>query len=513
MAGPAPESMRLPSLLLVLAENLLLHRLASRHAGSRAATWAVIFNLISSFSFVRARSLLDFGIVPFQILLLAVLVPRGASSWAALLWGVAAPIVLTDYEASLFVIPAFLAYAWTQMKGSRGSLAAAALGAVGGTLLWTWKLRDTLGSYLCVRFQGKAGNLWSSVDLGAWLPNLLAAKTHVPFMGVSGSPALPYWLCLPLALGIVLALRRRELLWLPFWLALGLLPAALSSGRDEPNRLVAAWPALCVLSGLGYSSLPAWRGRGPLYWTLALLLPLLAGLHEVSAYAVSMREEGPRFYGEAEAARQLLQSSPPGSRLFCELGPGQPGAWRQLRDSIRPGPSGRAGAVALVSWAYVPALRPEDGTLRMALAGPERPPLYLLACSPAAEKRMEWIEGELKALRGRFPDSADARRLGHELAWLESHQDTDPLLFSAALQDALDAAAMNCLLPARLEEMARLEKVQGGSAAQKLAEYYEAQNPELAARYARLALKKDPRRGDAAELLKRLQGRSLGAAR
>ena len=138
-------------------------------------------------------------------------------------------------------------------------------------------------------------------------------------------------------------------------------------------------------------------------------------------------------------------------------------------------------------------------------AGPERAPVYLLRCSAAMARRLEAVERDLASLRSQSADRVGAGQLSRYLDWLRLNPRADPLLLTAVVDEALDLAAMRCVLPPELEALASSEIMVGGGPAEKLASYHAASDPARAARLAALALKKDPRRGTARLLLSQVK--------
>jgi hypothetical protein len=204
----------------------------------------------------------------------------------------------------------------------------------------------------------------------------------------------------------------------------GLLPAFTIAASAEPNRMAAAWPALCALAGLGLAWIAARPGFG---------LPLMAGLllagmgREAAGVKASMEAAGPRWYAESAAVRRLAAAYPK-RRLVNELGDEYAAAWRLLWGS-RPG---SAPPVFVIPEGYAPGL----GGFRSALKR-EGPLSYLDAAPEPLARRLLNVDSGLKSLRSSLPRFALRRRRDGLAEFLAREAGADPWLRTAVLEEAL----------------------------------------------------------------------------
>jgi hypothetical protein len=131
----------------------------------------------------------------------------------------------------------------------------------------------------------------------------LGSADSVPYLGLSAQPSAPRW-AWPLLIAGLWACRSRA--WLLAWVGLGLAPLAATHFGNEPNRAVAAWPALALIAGCGWSELwsraegRGWRWAAP----LLIALPLAGFADEALAFRRSMNANYARAYGRSESMRQ-----------------------------------------------------------------------------------------------------------------------------------------------------------------------------------------------------------------
>src|SRR6185369_10453591 len=207
-------------------------------------------------------------------------------------------------------------------------LAGLALGL--GMLLWlSWA---DLASYAAVR---QSQNLphTSSEALQQGLAGLKGFWMGAPtlaYTGIKNNPAFPIWAWFVLLPGIFSLARERR--WVLGWAALGLLALLSKNSSMEPQRAIAAWPALCLLAGAGAQSIL--RGRLWLLPVLALLASLGA-VHETRAYAKAMSESYAQVYGPSasvlDMGRKYGTKGPGGQvQILTEFDNESSAAWRYL---------------------------------------------------------------------------------------------------------------------------------------------------------------------------------------
>jgi hypothetical protein len=293
-----------PGLAAFALELLLLFRLAKRWADSRVAWGALIFVLASATTWIRARSLLSFHWVPFFLLLVAHAMLAVRSRPRAILTGLAASLLLLDYEAGVLALP-FVAWACAEREPAlRRQLPWLLLGFVLGAAalaVWQWPV---LRAYGATRAAVNAGAFKPGL-FGAWLKNLsgLFFGAHpLAYVGVDAWPALAPWAWVPLALGAVVVVRERHWGLLAWPLAIiAITQLSLAPWGLSPHRLSAAWPALAIWAGLGLLRLLEQLDRKA--WIVLLLLPL-GFLGELHAWARHMGANGPAFYGRASRLQE-----------------------------------------------------------------------------------------------------------------------------------------------------------------------------------------------------------------
>jgi hypothetical protein len=305
-------------------------------------------------------------------------------------------------------------------------------------------------------------------------------------MGVEGHSIFPSWALPGLLLGLWMA--RREL-WLLLWAFLGILPGLSVAGAAEPNRILAAWPALCVLAAWGlWEALQ--RVRSKSRRDLILLLLVLAGLaNEGWAYWKSMEGAWPAYYAESAAYADLAQRYA-GRPLVNELGDEIAPAWR----FAWPRPNPASPALYVLSPNFAPGLGTEQGKGQLQLCGPEMEPLLVLEqAPPALATRLDSVALALERLRLNLPRfNYRARRF-----LLEETVDkaTEPWLRTAALEQALRYSSSLGDVDPRLAQQALKLPLFSSSALLWLASKAEAsQNEALAQAFCARARQIDPRR-------------------
>lgn len=407
------------SLGALFFECLLLWRFTAERFGQGAAAWAVAACLASAQTFLRARSLLSFTLLPLELLLLLSLMRREWSWKGSLLLGALAALTATDYEGAMLLMPVVALYwlASPRHERPRGwELFAGYALAIG---LLAWASRDGLGEYFSRRLRSLPHNALNPLRL-AWLfaQSFFGSADCIGYLGVKGRSFLPLWALPAFAAGLWVSLARHRLLMA--WLAVGLLPAFSIAGSSEPNRILAAWPVICMLCGAGL----AWLSKrtGNLLWVL-----VLAGgiFWEAAGYRASMSEAYPFWYGESAAIQNLAKKFE-GRRLVNELGGEYSSQFRFLW------PDAKAGAAELfvLPLEYAPGLGKDAARLRQDGVA------YLDSPAPALAARLGAVDAELRAVRLTLPNYACRRHAEMIGAYLDSGRG-DAWTRTALLEEAL----------------------------------------------------------------------------
>lgn len=466
--GKNLEVWRSFTLLAVGLECLLLYQLAKRYLDSRAGVWAVCLNLATAMTFLRARSLLSYSILPLELLLLVWLIPKARRPWVALLLGAAAALLLADYEGWIFALPV-LALAW---KREKLGISAMLIGftATLASLLWiSW---DGLHSHLLLRSRSLPHSalkvLFESLRSFFW-----GGETF-GYMGVAWHSVFPIWALPALALGFFKAPR-----WLWVWVLLGLIPMFFVGTAAEPNRLMVAWPALCLLSGFGFALIPR-------KLTLILVAGLLLGAGlEARAYVSSMRSQYANYYGGSallmHSAKRARITTPDGVEFISELDYETSAAERFVWTAYGP-PKKQGLSLALIPWDYAIAVKP------MPVEGELYKPDRKLA------RRLKAIELELMALRRDLPLFNQIKRREALLTYLREHKQADPWVRTAVIEGALGLSFMIGDLPKELLQAVLEGKLSSAASYAWLAEKSKAADPKFSAYLSERARRKDPRR-------------------
>ena len=233
-------------------------------------------------------------------------------------------------------------------------------------------------------------------------------------MGVSGHSVFPGWALPALALGIWSLLSQGQGLWILLWILLGFGPMAVVGTAAEPNRLMVAWPALCLLAGAGFSQWPRWLRPGWLAAALALALLAFGAYSESAAYAASMQAQYPRYYLDSaeqiRVAEKIRQEQPQGIELLSELDYESAAPWRFLWEGYGPTQAPGKPVLAAVPWEYAMGQDASWGTWRWDLADGRNGSLLYLEPSPKMALRLRAVQDELLALRKVLPLYNDALR-------------------------------------------------------------------------------------------------------
>jgi hypothetical protein len=498
---------RLPNLLAYALESLLLWHLARRAAGARAAFGAILFNSAAALTWLRLRCLLGFVLLPAELLVL-IWLAQGRGFWRSLALGLGLGLILFEYEAALLALPIVLLWAGSQAPEQRPRVRWTALGfALVLPFLITGSL-STAANYAAVRLGPNAGQspfallgtglreLWRFVS-GHGRQDLLLERL----------PALPLWSLPLLLLGLVLAWRRQRVLL--GWLALGLAPLVLQADVAEAQRTVAAWPAFCLLAGLGFSA--AWGHLGAL--RPLLILALSAGIvGDARAYAAMQDRVEPLARGHwrlmesaASALRPHAAAGP--IQILCGLN------WRSQSElrALVPSTPGATETWAVLSADYA-GPRPAAWGQWQLLEDPllERR-LWLLQVAPAQRAVFEARNAALERFRATAAPTFDNPGLmAATRAALDGPLGQDPwerqALVDLYLYTAIDSGqGPSAWLPLLLAQP-HLSVSQAAMAAQALS----SQDPRLALALAESAMAQDPWRPGLQALRDRLRQQISG---
>ena len=499
--------LRLPALLLVLAECLLLREVAQRRFGERVALWAVLANALSAATFLRSQSLLPWGATPFWALALAACMDRSRPSRLAMaLCGAGASALLFEYEAWPMAAFWLVLEAWRGPGAHQGSalsfMAGAGLG-FGAVLGASW---GQVPSYVHARatLSTLPDDLGLASRVGRNLSALVWPHHRVGFLGPDRHPLLPPWTWAPLALGLATAWSRAP--WLLAALLAALIPALSVHTAEETNRYVVAGLLACLIAGLGLGRAAA----RPRLLAPLLAMALLGGVFEFRAADRSLDIARVRSFARSlqwrDASRRLKAKAPAeGWELLSGLGEGDDAAFRFLCRYEKVPQSAQGRPVALLNWEVLPVLESWGLSFDKRLAPvDERSCTLFYPTGKLAEnlRRDAAFLGPLHVtyLFERAPVARELIRLAQPKA------PKDSLLVRTAL------AEMDFTLSARLREVdpeRLMQAVAGPLVSAEIpmwtAVKFERSNTTVAAVYAKLALNIDPRRLEVVELLRKLK--------
>jgi hypothetical protein len=497
--GPHLFLLRLPAMLAVLAEAGLLYFWLRDKVGERAAVWAALADLVCTATFARGASLLGSCLLPAAFLLGAVCCERLRRPWQAALWGLAAGLMLLDYEgwtgALIFLVP-YAYWRWKPGSGASGLRAAGMLGLAAGAAL-VLSLSPDIVSH--VQGRGMVSTPDAGFFMQAWSNLGLLLSWGGDRMAISGAamhPWPPPWIWPLLLLGTVAALRGFP--WLAWLLVCGGLPLGLVNTNYEPHRLCLALLALGACAGAGAALL--WRRA---YWGRILCLALLVygAADEIHAWTSMSPAKLQLTYGTSvdleQAALWLAQNEPPGGwDVISGLGSHNDGAFRFLLDQDGVDSRGKT-PVALIYWDYRPGLRtlgPRGGSPGRALGIGTYHPILLLMPGPTDAARLRAVSDSLVDLRWTQISQPLAVMARDDAQWLQSPQHRDPWgrtvaweqwLFASLLQRKVELGGVHQMLS---------EPLVCAWAPDVLAKELQPHDPALALRFREKAEAIDPQR-------------------
>jgi hypothetical protein len=337
-------------------ESLILWRLARRLADEGTAAWAVLSNLLCSFTLMRGRSLLSYALVPAELLALAELFMAAEGLAGRLCFGLFASLLGLDYELWLYGSLLAILFGLFADKTWQGRLAIL-FGFCAGSIILVWNSKESVQTYLALRqaksSPGEAGKF--ALTLVAHLKDFFLGGQVVPYIGTDQHPAFPAWAWPGLAFGFSLAWGKFR--WLLAWLILSLLPLGFRSPGLEPQRAILAWPALCFCAGLGLRRMAqSCRHLGKPCMVALITLPAAGYAWDLKAHARSMQASWADIYGPAEAQIQAIERMKAASGPFLmHFDFHSTGPARYLISNLA-SPDGEP--LALIPWYFLPGTSP-----------------------------------------------------------------------------------------------------------------------------------------------------------
>lgn len=491
--GPNDRWLRLPALLAVLAESILLYQILKPSLGQRVAVWAAIADLVCSATFIRAGSMLCPALLPVVFLAHAAIFPKCRRPWQLVFFGLSVALWSLDYEAwPMAALILGLGLAWQERTQPQRLLWPLAGCLLGAALLLS--LPSNWRSYVSSRLTLSAPTHQGSY---VWqnLRALFGWQDRALISGVPMHPFPPPWLWLPALLGLVPLLRRHPSMAVV--LVIGSLPLALRMTDGEPHRLSLAYLVICAATGCGIALV--WNRR--VWRLLALALALSGVVYEAWAWQSIDPQRLQYSYNRSRnvsaAVTWLKREAPPGGwHLVDNLSPLDDAPLRFELDAAGIRRDG-ATPVALIAWDYLPALKGRSGhSVPLDCDCLRAPSLYF----PSATElpRLEAIQrrvGRLEtALRATFPVAVP----GFITKTLDGPDWSDPWSRTIAWELWLDASLqINAIDPADFKRAAR-EPLVSGRFYDLAAAYFLPRAPALAQQLRLSAQRLDPRRQDLA---------------
>jgi hypothetical protein len=486
-----------PGLVFLLLECGFLHAVARRWYGAEVADWAVLACLGAAFTWLRSHSLLSRQFLPAEVLFFC-----WASAWvrsraSAVLWAAAAALLVLDYEGALIAMPLAAVACAVHEPGPRRHAGSAVLAGMGTLFLLMLLQPATVQSYVSLRTAVSWGEDLHRLAAAIW-SNLhavfLGSPETLPYMAVEKWPALAYWLWPGLALAALRAGRGPALAILA-WAILAVLAtqSSLAPYGAPVHRLVAAWPALCLLAGLGFSQLR--QGLGRWGW-LVLLWALLGFGLELHGYALHLGAAGDTAYGRSQSLDRALRDAVSLSRAegdgVSTVLADQPFPVARFHLASLPAPQPKPGG------AYIVLLSPDLRLPWLALHGERRlyqldhsqEPVLWIRLRGAEAERFRRVDAELREALGPPGQEAAAQRERIE-SWQQSHPGADD--FSWASLTARDAwLAFQLTVTEEQYRLACQRPLISPAPFAKLAEFYQRRDAHLSLALAQRSLDLDP---------------------
>jgi hypothetical protein len=314
LLGFGPQAaLRAPMWLAFVAENALLWKLARRYS-QQAAAASLLVNLFAAVTLHRAHSVLSWSWVPALMLaaLLALTSPRPLARAAG---GILAGLLWLDYEVWIggVVLLAVLAL-WQNHKDARGQWQGLA-GLLGGLAFAVGISQRGIMEVLNFR---QAQNPAALSHAGLNLIRYWTGHSGAPYLTLGPQPQFPLWALPALAVGIFTAAQRhRDLL---LWAAVGFLPLAASMAALEANRAILAWPALCLLGGLGLARIAAAAGNKKAAAFVLACWVVAGGAWEYGRYFKLMQQNyHPLWTAPETILRAASQAQREGNTVLLDL--------------------------------------------------------------------------------------------------------------------------------------------------------------------------------------------------
>lgn len=399
--------------------------------GRRAALWALLACLACGFSLLRSRSLLSFAVMPFELLAMMSLMNRVRGRLGSLLYGAAAALLLADYEGWMLALPVLLLL-WSRLDPcGRPRLLWSLLGFSAvflALLLPQWEIFEVhlVNRRRNLPLYGRGlGQTLAHAFKGFWI----GLPETTGQLGIKNHPMMPAWTLPFLALG-AWQLRHRGRFLLA-WAAIGLLPLFSNGGGGEPNRLIAAFPALFLIAGQGLAFF--FESLGAAALPAACLLLGGGAFLESRAFAASMSQVSPLEFAQSGALRRLALAHPH-ARAVMEFNYKSGAADRLLWEGAA-GPPAEA-EVFVMKNELLPALKGLRLGLHQEWVSEALPDILWFEEAPEGFKaRLRACDLSLRSLRAGLPRYAYRSRLKGLLKALESKP--DPIVFSALLEESL----------------------------------------------------------------------------
>jgi hypothetical protein len=332
----------------------------------------------------------------------------------ALLWGAACGLLLFDYEGWALGLPGLVALLLTapaEGLSTRRKALWAALGLGLGTAVVLASSAGIWPAYAAQRQAYSAPGSQALANLGRHLIDFFVGGGQaLPTQGVAlGAAQFPVWALAPLLLGAALAWRRpvgdRPAVGRALLLAAAapLAAFALHAPGIPSQRVLTAWPALCLLAGIGLADAWRWRAWSP--WALGALL-LVGGAWEARQAQHGWAALGGRFYGQGSAWLQAgpqWRQSPP-VELLWQLDARDRGDLALTCGAGLAAP-GQGPVMAVIPWQCAPAL-PAGGHLEALEPGEGQAPVLVYWAPASAVPELREAQAALQAYWAAHVDGA-----------------------------------------------------------------------------------------------------------